>query len=319
MNIVFGLDQSKYSKSAMEFFRHIQFPPRSNAYLVHVTQLSKLTKSSSRVGSGFLPSGLKVLREKAKTQAEAFVARMGKNLRGEDLTIQGVVVEGKPGEEIIKAIGAYKASLVVVGSRGLSKLKRFFLGSVSEWVLRDAPCSVMISRPTAKQTKTDRVLKIIVAVDGSQDSMSSVDLLNSFQFTAPTKIVLLHVVRKHVYETEQVLVADSKHREEFAQMAERLLEEQGREGVKILSRVHKRLSPSFPSLEERLAYGHEAHEILKAARHTRADLIIVGSRGLTRMRNFFLGSVSEKVVHHAPCSVLVSRPAKTGPKPSKQT
>ncbi len=318
MKIVFGVDQSKYSKSAMEFFRHFQLPKKSKAYLLHAVKLSQLTKSSSRVGSNVLPSGLNVLREKAKTQAEALVARMGKSLRGENLDIHSVVVEGSPGEEIIKAIRTYKVDLAVIGSRGLSKLKRFFLGSVSEWVLRDAPCSVLISRPTAKHTKSDRILKIIVASDGSPDSMGGVDLLNSFHFTSATKIILLHVVKKHVYETEQILVANPAHYEEFAQMAERLLEEQGREGVGVLRKVRQRVSSSFTSVEERLAYGHEAHEILKAAKQTRADLVVVGSRGVTGLRKFFLGSVSEKVVHHAPCSVLVARSSKESPRSPQQ-
>ena len=290
-----------------------QLPEKSKAYLVHVVQLTGLAQSSSRVGSRYLPGGLNVIRDNVKEKAESFMARMGKSLRGEDLQVQSVVVEGSPGEEIIKVLHSYKAHLVVIGSRGLSKLKRFFLGSVSEWVLRDAPCSVLIFRPTARQTKSDRVLKIILATDGSPDSLGAIDMLKAFQFSIATKIILLHVVKKHVYETEQVLVANPKHREEFVKMAERLLEEQGREGVKVLSQVQEQLSPFFPSIEERLAYGHEAHEILKAAKQTGADLIVVGSRGMTGMRKFFLGSVSEKVVHHAPCSVLVIRSSKTLP------
>jgi len=47
--------------------------------------------------------------------------------------------------------------------------------------------------------------------------------------------------------------------------------------------------------------------IVEAAAEVDADLIIVGSRGMNAVQRWLLGSVSSKVVHHAPCSVLVVR------------
>lgn len=308
MNIVFGLDQSKYSKSAIVFFRQIRFPHGSHAYLVHAIPEAESAAPSMKKGKSIVPKVLADLRNTLRTQAETFVKKLGAQLKGEDLEIHPMIVEGAPGEEVLNVIRQHHAHLVVLGSRGLSRLKRFFLGSVSEWVLREAPCSVLLARPTAKPTKTDRVVKILFATDGSPDSRGAIQLLNALEFSDPTKISLLHVVKKHVYETEQVLVSTASQREKFAELAERLLEDRGREGIAILQDVRERLSPTFTSVEERLAYGHEAHEILKAARQTRADLVVVGSRGQTGLRKFFLGSVSEKVVHHAPCSVLVTRP-----------
>ncbi len=308
MNIVFGLDQSKYSKSAMAFFRNFRLPSQANVYLVHAIPEPESTMEAIGKGKSSLPKRLEELRKALRAQAELFLTQLGKALKGEDLEVKTIIAEGAPGEEVLKVIRQHRAQLVVLGSRGLSRLKRFFLGSVSEWVLRDASCSVLLARPTAKPTKSDRVLKILFATDGSPDSKSAVDLLNAFEFTIPPKIILLHVVRKHVYETEQVLVSKKSEREEFAKLAERLLEDRGREGIAILQDFREGLSSAFTEVEERLAYGHEAHEILKAARQTRADLVVVGSRGQTGLRKFFLGSVSEKVVHHAPCSVLVTRP-----------
>jgi nucleotide-binding universal stress UspA family protein len=57
----------------------------------------------------------------------------------------------------------------------------------------------------------------------------------------------------------------------------------------------------------------EAHEgdpgevILQVAERVNADLIVVGNKGMTGARRFFLGSVPNKVAHHAPCSVMVVR------------
>ena len=53
--------------------------------------------------------------------------------------------------------------------------------------------------------------------------------------------------------------------------------------------------------------GDPADAILDVAEETKADLIVVGNKGMTGARRFLLGSVPTKVSHHAPCSVLIIR------------
>ena len=53
--------------------------------------------------------------------------------------------------------------------------------------------------------------------------------------------------------------------------------------------------------------GDAAEALLEVAEECQADLIIVGNRGMTGTRRFLLGSVPDKVSHHAPCSVLIIR------------
>ncbi len=53
--------------------------------------------------------------------------------------------------------------------------------------------------------------------------------------------------------------------------------------------------------------GDPADAILDVAEERRADLIVVGNKGMTGARRFLLGSVPNRVAHHAPCSVLIIR------------
>jgi nucleotide-binding universal stress UspA family protein len=53
--------------------------------------------------------------------------------------------------------------------------------------------------------------------------------------------------------------------------------------------------------------GEPAESILNVAEETKADLIVVGNKGMTGARRFLLGSVPNNVSHHAPCSVMVVR------------
>ena len=60
----------------------------------------------------------------------------------------------------------------------------------------------------------------------------------------------------------------------------------------------------YVSLRE---FGHPGAQIVRVAEREEADLIVLGSRGLNALESLLLGSVSEHVVHHAHCSVLVVR------------
>ena len=61
------------------------------------------------------------------------------------------------------------------------------------------------------------------------------------------------------------------------------------------------------TIEPHARQGDPADAILDVAEETKADLIVVGNKGMTGARRFLLGSVPNKVSHHAPCSVLIIR------------
>jgi nucleotide-binding universal stress UspA family protein len=64
------------------------------------------------------------------------------------------------------------------------------------------------------------------------------------------------------------------------------------------------LRASGVRLEQRLAQGDAAREILHAAEETKCDLIVLGTHGWTGLRRLLMGSVAEEVVRKAPCAVL---------------
>jgi len=61
------------------------------------------------------------------------------------------------------------------------------------------------------------------------------------------------------------------------------------------------------ALETRILVGHPAEQIIRLAAEKHADLVVVGDRGRSRITQWVFGSVSRRVVNHAPCSVLVVR------------
>jgi nucleotide-binding universal stress UspA family protein len=78
--------------------------------------------------------------------------------------------------------------------------------------------------------------------------------------------------------------------------------------------LERALTPEIEALRARvttadlsIAVGHPAPEILRYADVTDTDLLVVGARGLGTMKRLLLGSVSEAVLRHAACPVLVVR------------
>ncbi|MGD9851581.1 MAG: universal stress protein [Nitrospirales bacterium] len=307
MKVLFAIDYSNHSKNAMNLFRRMQVPSGSEVYLMHVNTPEEWPISSVSGRSLHLPEAISALRAKASTHAREVLGQLEKVFQGQTLNVHSEVVEGNPGQEILNAIQQYGIDMVVLGPRGLSRVTGFLLGSISEWVLSEATCSVLIGRPQTRQKRTSGPMRILLAIDGSADTWAAVDFLKTLDFPKSSKLTLVHVIRKQVYQTEQVLIGDRSGREEFAKLAEKILNDRGREGVALFEQTRERLGSSDFSIEDRLVFGHEAQEILKAARQTRAELVVVGSRGLTGLRRFLLGSVSHKVVRNASCSVLVIR------------
>jgi nucleotide-binding universal stress UspA family protein len=79
--------------------------------------------------------------------------------------------------------------------------------------------------------------------------------------------------------------------------------------ISVLKRAEHYVQDKGVELETHAREGDPAEVIIQVANEQQADLIVVGSRGLTGIRRFLLGSVSNKVSHHAPCSVMIVRGA----------
>jgi nucleotide-binding universal stress UspA family protein len=77
--------------------------------------------------------------------------------------------------------------------------------------------------------------------------------------------------------------------------------------IKILNDVYERLKDMGVPLETKLVWGNPADIICEEAKEAKYDLIVMGSRGLSQIKSYLLGSVSSRVTRHAPCPVLIVR------------
>lgn len=307
MNVLLAVDDSPNSKAAAQFLQRIQFPGESALYLLYVNPLEDWLRLGTSGRSLRMVEKISRIRAEAATKMRSVLSHMEETFRSSNLAVHSIVTDGVPGAEILRTITEHHIDLVVLGTRGLSKISGFLLGSVSEWVLNEAPCSVLIVRGKPRPKKSTKGMNILLATDGSPDAQKGVEFVKKFSFPSSTVLTVLHIVRKKVHQTAQLLTTDRTQVAEFNKLAEDLLQVRGREGTKLLEATRKALSRRELKIVENLAFGREAEEILKASKRIRADLVVVGSKGLTGLRRILLGSVSHKVVRYALCSVLVVR------------
>jgi nucleotide-binding universal stress UspA family protein len=83
-------------------------------------------------------------------EARKVASRAADALQGSGLEVETAVREGDPRTEIVAEAERWDADLVVLGSRGRTGVKRWLMGSVAEYVVRHAPCSVEVARGTAR-------------------------------------------------------------------------------------------------------------------------------------------------------------------------
>jgi nucleotide-binding universal stress UspA family protein len=141
--------------------------------------------------------------------------------------------------------------------------------------------------------------KILVGLDGSEYSLKALDIAIDLAKKYQSELILVHVVMRQIYAINPpeagVLAGTAIVRE---------LEEDGKA---ILAKGEAAVKAQGIPVETRLKQGVPAEELLRAVADENVDLIVLGSRGLSQVRAFFLGSVSDKVSHHAKCPALIVR------------
>jgi nucleotide-binding universal stress UspA family protein len=141
--------------------------------------------------------------------------------------------------------------------------------------------------------------RILVGVDGSPFAEKALKYAIDLARIYHAKLILLHVLQRQFYAlapSEAGVMSTTVYVKEIEA-----------EGKDILSEAESNLKAEGIDCESRLIQGVPADEIVRVAQSENVDLIVLGSRGLTEVRAFLLGSVSDKVSHHAKCPTLIVR------------
>ena len=146
-------------------------------------------------------------------------------------------------------------------------------------------------------------MKVILATDGSRYSQAALDkCCEIFEGAGDTEIHVLTVLRPMFVTSSTPLAVFPT----YASGSDTIVVEAGEKIANESSAAILGRLPSIGSrLTSRVVAGKPEQVIVEEAEKLGADLIIVGSHGAGYLERSLIGSVSDRVVHHAPCSVLV--------------
>jgi nucleotide-binding universal stress UspA family protein len=221
-------------------------------------------------------------------------------LGGRAAQVETQVRRGNPAEEILRAADELPAELLVVGWSGHAAVARFFLGSVAERVARHAACSVLIARPLRRELR-----ELMVGVDGSPGAALALRRLERLALPTDSEVRLVTVLPRmeDLTRTSPWLPLPLMASKDAHDFLERLRQEaQARlsEGAEALAAAGQRAVTE-------IRRGDAAMALIEAAEDEAVDLIVVGAQGHGRVHRFLLGAVPEKLLRHAPCSLLLVR------------
>lgn len=287
LNILLAVDGSKHSVSAIDLINDL--PMREGST---ITIISVLIPREAGLRTYALRDFL--------AQAEERFNENGFETKTELLT-------GNPAEELIKYAENNKSDLIVLGAKGLRSTLGFLLGGVAQQVVEHAPCPVLIVRAPYNGLRQS-----LVVTDGSDYSYRVLRYLSKFPLSVRTQIHIAHVLppipTPEFYTRSWPEASEAFQQPIFPEMEEAILKqsmEEERQGKILLEKACKQLKSAGITADSVLLRGDAATEIINYVRDQEIDLLIAGSRGLSRFKGLVLGSVSRKLVHYANCSTMI--------------
>ena len=203
------------------------------------------------------------------------------------LEVSGAIGTGSPQRGLLAV--AKEAAMIVVGARGIGGFAGLLMGSVSGQLAEHAACPVAVVRPVHGSA-----VDVVVGIDGSPESGRALQLgLAEARRTGGTLIAL------HAYRYVPVAAAYAPN-PGIDQFSQRELAEENLD--RALGDVEER-NPDV-KIERRIEHGSSAAVLVAAA--DGAAALVVGARGLGGFAGLILGSVSQQVLRHAHCPVLVA-------------
>lgn len=223
-------------------------------------------------------------------------------LRERGVTVAAEAVRiGSPATALLELVEEHDADLVVLGRRGLGRLARFFLGSVSRRLVEQCPVPILVVPDGAEVTS--EAPGVVVATDFHAEADRALELaLRLTRRLKDPRLVLAHAVspgalpQTDAFRSSESQIADYNRRyEDLVERSEQTLEA-------LADRLSEQESMPVTGV---FRLRDIATGVLEAADTAGAGLIVLGThqrRGLTR---WLRGSVAESIIRRADCPVLV--------------
>lgn len=303
MKVLVAVDGSPFSLAAVDEAARMPWPSGSEVKLISAIEVpTPVTVGTLPMPDNYYAEWEKALEEQAVASTTNALARFYEK-GGSGIEAAVKTVKGDPKTVIIEEAEHWQADLIIVGTHGYNAFERFWLGSVSRNIASHAHCSVQIVR----QPKVGGgAVKILLAVDGSSCGDRAIEEVAERPWPAGSEVCVISAIHLPMTPTPETWALPDSY---YAH-AEKIGREHANE---VTAEAVARLKESNAAREVPLTItskaivGHAEETIIGTAKEWGADLIMLGSHGYRGFRRFLLGSVSQAVASHAPCSVEIVR------------
>ncbi|QPD02539.1 MAG: hypothetical protein Nkreftii_000313 [Candidatus Nitrospira kreftii] len=300
MRILCAIDGSEYSQWGIQALEAFASREPEHVTLLHVIDkpaIQSLTGKNAlgerRALAAMEKAGSILLRDAARSARVA----LGQATTAPRTKLQTIMAHGPLANTIVKHARRLKASLIVMGSRGLSDIQGFLLGSISRQVALTAACSVLV----VKQPLPN-LLHVALAVDDSKPSRAAAKFLRSRILPESATVTILTSVESPVTDFAARYLSESQ----LAELKRPVME---RATALVNGLRGDFIKEGYPVVTQ-IQMNHVIDTIVKYIEANHDQLLVIGARDLTKTERLHLGSVSESLLRHAPCSVLIVRGAR---------
>ena len=300
MRVLIGVDGSAGSKEAVRQVARLVSPERDRVALYYAPPKATATTVKT------LPES--AVADSRGTLAESVFADALAGLpEGVRANTETIVGEQNPRRGLPLAADQWRADLTAVGAQGASTLGLTLLGSVARALVFDTTKPVLIARAKSAP-RVDNTYRVMMAVEDVPTLSSATKLLEEISFPAGAEGRLVHVVEP-LFGTEiPDWLADRARQHRDLELSEAWVtgyqaEKTAKEAA--LAKFSKTLPAAIAGLPPLVVEGLPAKKLLEIATAESVDLMILGTRGLSMTQRFLIGSTTEKLMTHAPCSLLV--------------
>lgn len=307
MKILIGYDGSEWANAALDDLKRAGLPKTAEALVMSMADViipPPINEPLDDTVPMYVPEGIKRAHQHAEQilhEAEALARRASEQLKVmfPEWQVNHLALADSPAWAMLRQADGWKPDLIVVGAQGHTVLGgRLILGSISQRVLYEATCSVRIAR--ARNIDKNH-LRLLIAVDNSPYSRTTVDAVCKREWPKGTEVRLLSVV-----DTVMMFTPDPS--EPLVQnWIDVGAEENWKEVGKIFAPEAEKLRTAGLTATVVIRSGNPNDEIIEEADTWGADCIFLGPKGTRGIRRLLLGSVSSAVSARAQSSVEVVR------------
>lgn len=300
--ILVPLDGSQLSERALQIAQQIL--PRTNPelFLIHVIDPS--TESAAHMHRTYLDG----LADASRQNISQEILKSQKGIK-----VIPVLLHGDPATEIIDFAQANQVSLIIMSTRNRTGIRRWALGSVSEKVYRQTmcPCILIGADGDSKAIQPRRPIgRILVPIGRTGDEQKFMSYVDAFDTRIISEVVFLQAVPP-IISIDKAEYQKAAH--EFTESAyvDRLEQSRKEEALKHLSTFIQVIKSKGIATTAVAVIGSTADSILKYAKETNVDLIVLPAEGQSAFGHWILGKLAKTLLREGRTPVFIVKPLKS--------